>query len=294
LRECSFRYFQANDDFSQTPVFGQIPARAKKLPTPSAEIDAVALCRVLSAILVKRIDADTLILCGGLGTRLRRVVSGPKALAEVAGRPFLDVLIDELVRGGLQRFVLCTGYGSDQIASHYRGRTDAEFWLSVEDQPLGTGGAVNRALSITRSDSIVIVNGDSFCRVNYAELLESHQRNRALLTIVATPLAGRDDAGSIRTDQTGRIVEFAEKPTRDIGGIRHVNAGIYVMQRKAFEYAPHRRAFSLERELFPAAVVSRRCYVFSVSGPLIDIGTPERLQAAQEQITALVGRPGDF
>ena len=173
------------------------------------------------------------------------------------------MLIDELVRGGLQRFVLCTGYGSEQIASHYRGRTDAEFRFSAEDQPLGTGGAVLHALPMTRSDPIVILNGDSFCRVNYAELLESHQRNSALLTIVATPLAGRDDAGSIRTDQDGRIVEFAEKPTRDIGGIGHVNAGIYVMQRKALEHSPHRRVFSLERELFPAAAESGRCFVFS-------------------------------
>jgi D-glycero-alpha-D-manno-heptose 1-phosphate guanylyltransferase len=242
---------------------------------------------------VKRIHADTLILCGGLGTRLRPVVSGPKALVEVAGRPFLDVLVDELVRGGLRRFVLCTGYGSEQIASHYRGRTDAEFWLSAEDQPLGTGGAVMHALPVTRSDPIVILNGDSFCRLNYAKLLESHQRNCALLTIVATPLAGRDDAGTICTDRDGRIIEFAEKPARDIGGILHVNAGIYVMQRKALEYAPHRRAFSLERELFPAAVEAGRCFVFSASGPLIDIGTPERLQAAQEQITALTGRPRD-
>lgn len=242
---------------------------------------------------MNRIDADTLILCGGLGTRLRSVVTGPKALAEVAGRPFLDLLVDELMRGGLQRFVLCTGYGSGQIASHYRGRTDAEFRISAEDQPLGTGGAVLHALPMTRSDPIVIVNGDSFCRVNYAELLESHQRNCALLTIVAVPLAGRDDAGTISTDRDGRIAEFAEKPARDIGGIRHVNAGIYAMQRKALEHSPHRRAFSLERELFPAAAASSRCFVFSASGPLIDIGTPERLQAAQEQITALVGRPRD-
>lgn len=237
---------------------------------------------------MKRIDADTLILCGGLGTRLRPAVADrPKALAEIAGRPFLDVLIDELVRCSLHRFVLCTGYGSEQIAAHYKGRADAEFRFSAEDRPLGTGGAVMHALPMTRGDPIVILNGDSFCRVNYAKLLESHQRNCALLTIVATQPAGRDDAGAIFTDEGGRIVEFAEKLTNDTGRVRYVNAGIYVMQRKALERAPHRREFSLEREFFPAAVKSGQCFVFSVSGPLVDIGTPERLQAAQEQILRL-------
>jgi D-glycero-alpha-D-manno-heptose 1-phosphate guanylyltransferase len=239
-------------------------------------------------------EIDTLILCGGLGTRLRPAVSDrPKALVEIGGRPFLDVLIDELVRCGLHRFVLCTGYGSEQIAAHFRGRGDAEYALSAEDRPLGTGGAVVHALPLTQSDPIVVVNGDSFCRVNYAELLDFHRRKCALLTIVAAPPAGRDDAGAIRTVDDGRIVEFAEKPGGDSGRGRLVNAGIYVMQRKAADFAPHADSFSLERELFPAAVGTGRCFVFSASGPLVDIGTPERLHAAQEQIRGLESNRGD-
>lgn len=233
-------------------------------------------------------EIDTLILCGGLGTRLRPAVSDrPKALAEIAGRPFLDLLIDELLRSGLYRFVLCTGYGSEQIAERYRDRGDANFTFSTENRPLGTGGAVTHALPMTRSDPVVIVNGDSLCSVNYAELLESHRRNQALLTIVATPPAGRDDAGAIQADDEGRIIEFAEKPSGDVGRGRQVNAGIYVMQRKAVDFAPRAEVFSLERELFPAAVRSGHCFAFSVSGPLIDIGTPDRLQAAQDQIQGL-------
>lgn len=237
---------------------------------------------------------DTLILCGGLGTRLRSVVSDrPKALAEISGRPFLDVLIDDLVRNGLQRLVLCTGYGSEQIAARYRHRCDAEFLLSAEERPLGTGGAVIHALRKARSDPVIVVNGDSLCTVNYAALLDFHQRQRALLTIVATPPAGRDDAGAIRTDEEGRILEFAEKPIGKADRKRLVNAGIYVMQREAAGLSPRMDAFSLERDLFPAAVRSGRCFIFSVPGPLIDIGTPERLRAAQAQIPGLVPLNGD-
>jgi len=235
--------------------------------------------------LVKCSETDTLVLCGGLGTRLRSAVPDrPKALAEIRGRAFLDVLVDELVRSGLHRLVLCTGYGSEQIAARYKDRRDAELVLSAEDRPLGTGGAVINALPMTSSDPLVIVNGDSFCRVNYAELLESHLRNRALVTIVTTPLEGRNDAGAIRTDDKGRIVEFTEKPLGDVGSGRHVNAGIYVMQRKAADLAPRIDTFSLERELLPVAVRSGHCFAFPVRGPLVDIGTPDRLQIAQTQI----------
>ncbi len=234
---------------------------------------------------MKHGETDTLILCGGLGTRLRPALSGrPKGLAEIQGRAFLDLLVDELVRNGLRRLVLCTGYGSEQIAAHYRNRSDAEFVFSAEDRPLGTGGAIAHALPEVRSDPFLVVNGDSFCRVDYASLLKAHRRHDALLTVVVTPPAGRDDVGAIRADSADRIVEFAEKPAGEDGGRRNVNAGIYVVQREVMDMAPRAAAFSLERDLVPMAVHSSRCFAFPVRGPLIDIGTPERLQAAQDQL----------
>jgi len=233
-----------------------------------------------------RLEAlDVLILCGGLGTRLRPVLSDrPKGLAEVAGRAFLDILTDELVRNELRRLVLCTGHGAEQIAAHYRDRRDAEFVISAEDRPLGTGGAVAHALPLVRSDPFFVVNGDSFCRVSYAELLGSHRRRGAMLSVVVTPPAERDDVGTIRIDSAQRILKFAEKPGAASGPGEYVNAGIYVIQREALALMGRAEVFSLERELIPAAVSTGRCYVFPVSGPLIDIGTPERLQVAQTRL----------
>ncbi len=253
------------------------------LPGLSRGTGAAAVFRVPSAVSVNRDETDTLILCGGLGTRLRAAIADrPKGLAQIQGRAFLDVLVDELVRNGLQRLVLCTGYGSDQIAAHYRNRSDAEFVLSAEDRPLGTGGAIAHALPKVRSDPFLVVNGDSFCRVNYADLLEFHGRNRALLTLVVTPPAGREDVGTIRADDAGLILRFAEKTGGEDDEKRYVNAGIYVMQHEVMGLAARADAFSLERDFFPLAVRSGRCFAFPVSGPLIDIGTPERLQAAQD------------
>lgn len=225
---------------------------------------------------------QALILCGGLGTRLRSVLPDtPKGLAEVAGRPFLDILTDELVHSGVRRFVLCTGYGAEQIAAHFGGRRDAEFLISAEDRPLGTGGAVAHALPRVAGDAFFVVNGDSFCRVSYRDLLDAHLRRGALISVVATPAIGRTDVGAIAVDVKQRIVEFSEKPGSVQG--TYVNAGIYAMQREAMALAPGSGAFSLERDLFPRVVQAGRCYAFPAEGPLIDIGTPDRLRMAQEQ-----------
>lgn len=225
---------------------------------------------------------DTLILCGGLGTRLKPVLGDrPKGLAEVAGRAFLDILVDELARNGLQRLILCTGHGAQQIAGHFRHRRDAEFVISTEHRPLGTGGAVAHALPLVRTDPFFVVNGDSFCRVSYASLLDAHRRRDALLSVVVTPPSGREDVGAIVIDGSQRLLEFAEKPGPGGRG-NYVNAGIYAMQREAMSLMDGAKIFSLERELIPCAVRTGRCYAFPAGGPLVDIGTPERLRSAQE------------
>ena len=224
---------------------------------------------------------DALILCGGLGTRLRAAVPDrPKALAEVAGRPFLDILLSELQSHALRRFILCTGHGADQIIARYQGRTDAEFLFSTENRPLGTAGAIAQAARLVRSDPLLVVNGDSFCRVPYGALLDFHRARNALLTIVGVASDNRGDVGAIRADSSYRIVEFAEKAKPTAEGHRYANAGIYVMAPAAVAATTKSTPCSLELQVIPDLVASERCFVFPVDATLIDIGTPERLQAA--------------
>ena len=225
---------------------------------------------------------DALILCGGLGTRLQEAVPDrPKGLAEVAGRPFLDILVAELQRQGLRRFVLCAGHRAEQIAALYRGRQDAEFVLSAEPSPLGTGGAVRHALAHARTDPFLVLNGDSHCEVDYAALRAFHARAGADLTVVVAPDPERGDAGRVALAGDGRVLSFDEKTAT---AHAYVNAGIYVMQRRAAERLPAGVAASLERELIPALVREERCFGFPVPGPLTDIGTPERYRAAQQAL----------
>lgn len=221
---------------------------------------------------------EVLILCGGLGTRLKPVLGDrPKGLASISGRPFLDILVDELLAQGFRRLVLCTGYGSEQIRQHFSRRINAEFLFSAEPQPLGTGGAVRHALPLVHADIFAVVNGDSFCRVEYADLFRLHERAHAAASVVLTPATGRTDVGFAELAPDGRVVSFNEKQA----STPLVNAGIYVFARHLIERQPAGAAFSLERELLPQAIRAGTCYGHIVPGPLVDIGTPERYSAAQ-------------
>lgn len=224
---------------------------------------------------------DALILCGGLGTRLREVVADrPKGLAEIGGRPFLDLLTDRLARRGLRRFILCTGYRGEQIAARYAQRGDADFVVSLEDRPLGTAGAVRLAAQYLRSDPFLVLNGDSFCELDYEAFRRFHEGKRATLSIVVVPPGERDDVGTVALTGDGAIASFSEKAGRRKRA--SINAGIYLMRRSLVEGLPARIPLSLERDVFPQVVRRGGCYGFPVAGPVVDIGTPERYLAAQD------------
>jgi NDP-sugar pyrophosphorylase family protein len=237
-------------------------------------------------------NRDVVILCGGLGTRLKAAVADrPKGLASISGRAFLDILVDELVDQGFERVVFCVGYGADQIVAHFRGRTGAQWVFSTEDRPLGTGGAVRNASGLVHSDPFVVVNGDSFCRVPYAELFAFHESKAARATLVLSPPSERADVGLAELGADSRLLRFREKPAEAHGTPQLVNAGVYVLQRELIDVHPAASAFSLERDVVPRAIEQRACYGYRVEGPLVDIGTPERYRAAQAVLPQVTKMP---
>lgn len=223
---------------------------------------------------------DVVILCGGKGTRLREVVHDrPKPMAEIQGRPFLDILITYVSNFGLKRFILCTGHMGDYIETVYR-RPDAErlFVFSKEETPLGTAGALKNAEQHIQSNPFLVMNGDSFCPIKIDELLETHARNGAIATMAVSQIDDAGDFGSITMDARGRITAFREKvPTRN----RLINAGVYVMDRKVLSLIPPGVPTSLENDVFPG-LIEQDFYGYRAAGPVIDIGTPERYELAKQ------------
>lgn len=226
---------------------------------------------------------DALLLCGGLGTRLRPLIADrPKGLAEVAGKPVLDILVAELRRQGCRRIIFCVGYLKEQIIAHYRDRTDAEFLFAEEEAPLGTGGALRNALPLTKSEPILVLNGDSLCRVDLEQFLTFHRDRKATASLVLVEPGEQHDGGIVRVNAEKRITQFLEKPNGLIPPGSYISAGIYLFHRQSAARGPERSQYSLETEVFPALVAKGRCFGFPVAGNVLDIGTPERYRQANQ------------
>jgi NDP-sugar pyrophosphorylase family protein len=219
------------------------------------------------------------VLAGGLGTRLRAAVPDrPKVLAEVNGRPFLAHLLDRLAAAGARDATLLVGYAADRVRAAFGDRHGPlRLAYSREPEPLGTGGAVRLGLPHLRGESVLLLNGDSFCDVDLAALLAFHRTHPpgATLTLTRVPDAGR--YGRVRLDGY-RVTDFEEKNPH--AGPGWINAGVYLFARELVEAIPAGRAVSLEGDCLPAWVAAGRVWGFAGGGRFIDIGTPESYAAA--------------
>ena len=231
--------------------------------------------------MVTTLDLEAYILCGGLGTRLRSQVSDrPKVLAPIQGRPFLEILVEHLCRQGVNRFVLCAGYRGEMIqAAIPKLRKGCEVRLSLEDRPLGTGGALRHALAPDSSDLILALNGDSICPVDLSAMLAKHSETGAMLTLALVRAEKAADYGSVRLASDGWIESFAEKATE---GTAIVNAGVYLIDAPFFRARAPQGRFSLETDLFPTLATEHRIQSFVHDGAFLDIGTPERYRDAAQ------------
>jgi mannose-1-phosphate guanylyltransferase len=229
--------------------------------------------------------ADAIILCGGAGTRLRSVTGeAPKSLATIGDRPFLDILINQLRRHGFEHVILAVGYQRDLIRSHFSNRAhDISLEYSIESTPLGTGGALRNAVDFVKSESVLIMNGDSYTDADLSGFVSDHCESRADLTVLVVPTDGRVDCGLVSVNPDGKVVGFKEKQSAT--GMQYVNAGIYILDRKILYEMPPNQRVSLEEELFPRLLAQgKNIRAFHHSGGCIDIGTPERYLHAQETL----------
>lgn len=226
---------------------------------------------------------DAVVLCGGAGLRLKAVTGDrPKPMAEVAGRPFLERLLNQLRSHGYKRVILAAGYGAAEIQSHFGEAFEGmDIAYSNEISPLGTGGALRNAASLVRSKCCLTMNGDSYTDADLRAFGIAHREWGADLSIVLVPVDGRGDAGSVVVDSSQNIVKFAEKERADSS--RYLNAGIYMISRQMLHSIPEERPVSLERQVFPDWIsTGRRVKGFVHPGTCMDIGTPERFRVAQQ------------
>jgi len=235
---------------------------------------------------------QAVILAGGLGTRLRPAIGGlPKALAPVQGRPFLTYQLDLLKRHGITRMVLCTGYGHDAIQRYFGdgGALGVRIQYSVEEEPLGTAGALQRARPYLQG-TFLVMNGDTYFSADLSTLLASHRRGgaQATLALVKVPQMGR--FGAVTLDARGFVSRFAEKRRRGAGLI---NAGIYVCEPGIWAHFPSRLPLSLEEDVFPILAEQRLLRGELLEGYHMDVGTPESYAQFQQDMELCLAERGE-
>ena len=230
---------------------------------------------------------EAIILAGGMGTRLKSVISDiPKPMAPINTVPFLEFLLKSLKRQSIEKVVLSTGYKSE-IIEDYFGQGDEGLSINYckEDDPLGTGGAIKAAISLTESDLVLILNGDTFFNIDVESLVAFHYKQEADISIAMRYVENEDRYGAMHVNLNGRVTKFAEKDHIDSG---YINGGVYIMNRDIFEGFELPEKFSLENDFFAKHVEILNIYGKTYDKYFIDIGIPEDYEKACKELPGLV------
>lgn len=222
----------------------------------------------------RKSDFSAVILAGGLGTRLRSVVADrPKIMADVNERPFLTYLIEQLARAGATEVTLCLGYMARYVQDYF-GSSYGQVRLqySVEHEPAGTGGALAIADPLLESDTVLVMNGDSYVDTDLSAFIDWYRDRQCSAGILCVYAKDTSRYGSIEFGDNDAITAFREK--RGSKGPGWINAGIYMIARSEITTFPRGAKYSLEREFFPS-LLGEELAGFKASGRFIDIGTPE-------------------
>ena len=231
---------------------------------------------------------ECVLLAGGMGTRLRSVVSDlPKCMAPVAGRPFLAWLFDDLLEAGFEHIILSLGYLHETVEAWVAQQPFCDcVTCVVESEPLGTGGGVKLALRQAREASVFVLNGDTYFGIDYQQMHAFHLASGAEATLALKPMRQFDRYGEVCCSETGRITAFREKQPCPEGLI---NGGVYLLRRDALNALPEK--FSLEKDYFEPLAASGRLAGFRSDGYFIDIGIPADYARAQRDFASGAWRP---
>ncbi|WP_415945548.1 nucleotidyltransferase family protein [Selenomonas montiformis] len=224
---------------------------------------------------------EAIVLAGGFGTRLRQVVSDvPKPMAPMdeKGTPFLAFVLDTLAAQGITHVVLSVGYLASVIQEYFGAAYNGMRLSYVrEDSPLGTGGAVKKALQACQHDVVFVLNGDTYFDVDLVAMKKEHLRSKADFTLAAREMHDFDRYGALEIDKQGRILRFGEKKYCAAG---FINGGVYCLQRNLLDDVQP-EVFSLEKDFLEKEIEQVHVQAYPSAGYFIDIGIPEDYQKAR-------------
>ncbi len=233
------------------------------------------------------------ILAGGMGTRLRSIVGDiPKPMVLIGGVPLLERLVETCRQYGINDIHLLLGYNPEVIRDHFQDGSafgvEISYW--IEKQPLGTAGCMRALIPVVGEEDLLVLYGDVFIEMDLSRLIEFHLHHKPSATLVVHPNDHPGDSDLIEVDDV-RILAFHNKPhPQNACYANVVNAGIYVVNGQLLQDIPSDRESDFGREIFPRAVAAGKLLAaYNTPEYIKDIGTPERYQEVERDLTA--GRP---
>ena len=225
---------------------------------------------------------EAILLVGGQGTRLRPLtISTPKPMLPVAGFACTEHQVALARAAGVSRIVLGTSYRAEVFEDHFGHgeNVGVEMIYAVEEEPLGTGGAIRNAaayLTCGPNDPVVVFNGDVLTGLDIAGLVQKWRDADADVALYLTRVEDPRPYGLVPTDSSGRVKVFLEKPTTPEEIVTdQINAGCYIFKRSVIDSIPTGRPVSVERETFPELLADGRMVIGVVDdGYWLDLGNP--------------------
>lgn len=240
-----------------------------------------------------------IIIAGGLGTRLRPLTyHRPKPLTPVANRPFLEYQVALLKQYGVLDIVFATNYMADRIEAHFGdgSRFGVRMRYALEEQPLGTGGAIRNAAELFPGETVVVFNGDILTDFDLGKVMGFHTERNAAATITLSEAPSPHPFGVLILDDKGRVMEWREPseeakravttdPDLEPSGKDLINAGFYVMSPEFIEKIPAGRPSSIERDIYPQLIAEGGpLYGVAPGGFWLDLGRAEQLLSATQSL----------
>ncbi len=226
---------------------------------------------------------EAIILAGGLGTRLRESVPDiPKCMASVAGHPFLTYVIRHLLSQGIEKFIFSVGYKHEAIQDYLKMDFPyIRYIVVVEDNPMGTGGAIRLALASCHDRDVLVVNGDTLFKIEVDDLFDIHIEKQSECTIALKPMQHFDRYGVVDMDEEGRVINFKEKKPVAAGNI---NGGMYLLNKNSFLKKEFADVFSFEKDYLQSYVDTTLFYGVIQDKYFIDIGIPSDFEKSQYEL----------
>ncbi|EOD3014051.1 nucleotidyltransferase family protein [Campylobacter jejuni] len=211
---------------------------------------------------------QAIILCGGLGTRLKSVIKDiPKPMAPINDKPFLEFIFEYLKKQGIKEVILAVSYKYEVIKEYFKDEfLGIKIKYSIEKEPLGTGGAIKEALKFIKNEAYVL-NGDTFFDIDLSKL----RLNGSKIYLALKQMNNFDRYGTVNVDRRALVISFEEKVFKKQGLI---NGGIYLLDKDIFKDFALQEKFSFEEFLQENyKKLKAKAHIFD--DYFIDIGVPE-------------------